>query len=273
MFESMDTQFNKNPEKKLGQNPDIESIAKGVEEELEKMSENPEVEKPVVIEMHLEKPEEITEVEPLEFPKEKQALICPNCLKPLDASGKCQTTLCERNGEVIAQPRVQQEREKLVPSSANLTEEQIIELEQVTEERDKRFAAEMEKIRVANLAQIRELEEAKKFETPSENPELIMIKEKMQPVIKEVEQFMKNYRVFAGINPSVLNPEIGEEKLRMLGEDREKLVSHIASNIIKFYLENLTANEKSLWIEGLEKFTSGATKIAISEALRKQYDH
>lgn len=268
--ENMDKQFNIHPEKK----PDIESLAKGVEEELEKMSGNPEVEKPVAIEMHLQNPEEVTNFEPLESPKEKQVLVCPNCLKPLDSSGKCHTMFCERFGETISEAKVQQEKVELVPSSAILDDEQVLEIERVTEERDRKFAAERAKIRLETLEKAQK-SEVEKIEAPSENPELIKIKEKMQPVIKEVEQFMKNYRVFAGINPSVLNPEIAEEKLRTLGEDREKLVSHVASNIIKFYidLEKLTANEKSSWIEGLEKFTSGATKIVISEALRKQYDH
>jgi len=276
-FENMQ-QFNAHPEKKLGQNTDIESLAKGVEEELEKMSGNPEVEKPVVIEMHLQNPEEVTNFEPIEPQKEKQVLICPNCKKPLDASGKCHTMFCDRFGETILEAQAQQEQIKLVPSSANLTDEQVLEIERITEERDKKFAEEREKIRLATLEQSSGLENPV-VEAPVENPELIKIKEKMKPVVKEVESFLKNYSAFntpdgKKIDPSKLNKEEAEEVLGRLSKDeKDRMINHIAAEIIPFYLAAANLNEKQLWIEGLEKFTSGATKIVISEALRKNYSH
>lgn len=266
-------QFNNKPE----QRPDPGLLAQGIEEKLEQLSKNPEIEKRIEIELRPEKPEEVFEVESLESPTEKQILLCPSCRQPLDASGKCQTRLCERFQETIMQPQAQPEQTKLIPSSSILTNEEMDELERLEEERDKRILAEREEARLAELSK-RKLE-SQKVEAVGENLELAQIAKKIEPLKRDVESFIKNYPAFDSviegkkIDPSKLNEEETKEVLGRLSKDEmEKLVKHVASDIAPFYLSTLNANEKQLWIEGLRKFTSGAVKEVIDKVLKNYYN-
>lgn len=227
-------QFNHNKKEEI--NPGL--LAQGIESELEKIAQNPETEKKVEIELHPEKPEEVTEFEQI---------------KP------------------------EQEQIKIIPSSSILSNEEMDELEKLEKERDERILAERETARMEELKR-KQTESKKiesPLENPElaqMAKKIEPMKRAVEAFIKNYSAF--NAITEGKIDPSGLTEEAAKEVLEKLPKDQmEKLISYVSSEIAPFYLSTLPPHEKQLWIEGLRKFTSGAVKIVIDEVLNRSYSH